>query len=376
MKKIIIMMLAVAMIAIVAVTSVSAAEGHYVWNHPGDGSYTDDPFNESTRVGHDSPLETTIRFKTDVSFSKIMFPKIWATAHAVVKIEMYSGETVVATKEFEMYNEEVGSGDVPNVEVDFGKALSAGEYTMVISVPEGFYAFFAYAADPLSDEYIEYGNGHALFGLYTTDEGQGFVTFATEVGGGSSSAPAASKAVLSLDAAKLGDLWDNNTGANTVDATKGDGFVTFTASGDDPFFAFAEPLNPGVDAKYAVVKYRTSGEGVGTLDFYLQIAEPHAQSDKLVTDGEWHYVVVDLSKPFPDNMDTIWDGTIARFDPMSGSVNGASIDIASIEFFTSEADALASTDASNPGTADASVIAIAAVACIALAGVAVAKKVR
>ncbi len=31
---------------------------------------------------------------------------------------------------------------------------------------------------------------------------------------------------------------------------------------------------------------------------------------------------------------------------------------------------------SNPGTADASVVAIAAVACVALAGVAAAKKVR
>ena len=181
MKKIIIMMLAVAMIAIIAVTSVSAADGHYVWNHPGEGSYADDPFNDSTRVGHDSPLETTIRIKSDVSFSKILFPKIWATAHAVVKIEMISGETVVATKEFEMYNEQTGSGDVPDIEVDFGKALSAGEYTMAISVPEGFYAFFAYAADPLSDEYIEYENGHAVFGLYTTDNGEGFVTFATEV---------------------------------------------------------------------------------------------------------------------------------------------------------------------------------------------------
>ena len=193
---------------------------------------------------------------------------------------------------------------------------------------------------------------------------------------GEQSAP---KAAFSVDAAKLGDLWDNNKGANQVDAVKGDGFVTFTASGGDPFFAFAEPLQIGADAKYAVVKYRTSSN-VNTIDFYLQIAEPHAQSDKLVNDGEWHFIVVDLSKPFPDSMgDSLWDGTLARLDPMTGDLDNASIDIASIDFFTSEADAQAAANGgqpSNPGTADASVIAIAAVACIALAGVVVAKKVR
>lgn len=187
MKKIIIMVLAVAVIATLAMTGVSA-EGRYVWNHTGDVNLAD-PFNDTTRVGHDSPLETTIRFKSDVSFSKILFPQIWATAHANVTIEMISGETVVASSEFEMFNESNGSGDLPNIEVDFGKALSAGEYTMRISVPEGFYAFFAYGADPLSDEYLEYENGHAMFGLYTEDAGEGFVTFATEVGGGESNPP-------------------------------------------------------------------------------------------------------------------------------------------------------------------------------------------
>ena len=186
MKKIIIMVLAVAVIATLAMTGVSA-EGRYVWNHSGE--YANDPFNDSTRVGHDSPLEATIRFKTDVSFSKILFPMVWCSPHANVTVEVLKGEEVVASAEFEAFNESANSGDVANVELDFGKKLAAGEYTLRLSVPEGFYAFFAYGEGQLSEDYIEYERGHAMFGLYTEDAGEGFVTFATEVGGGESNPP-------------------------------------------------------------------------------------------------------------------------------------------------------------------------------------------
>ncbi|MBP5207824.1 MAG: hypothetical protein J6330_05155, partial [Clostridia bacterium] len=157
-----------------------AAEPRYVWNHAGEG-YVDDPFHDSTRVGHDSPQTATIRFKTDVKFSKILFPKIWATPHANVTVELLSNGTSVYSGTTELFNESVGSGDVPDVEFDIGKALPAGEYTMVLSTPDDFYAFFAYGTDPLSEEYIEFERGHVLFGLYTEDSGNGFVTFATEV---------------------------------------------------------------------------------------------------------------------------------------------------------------------------------------------------
>lgn len=187
MKKFIIMVIAVAMIAALAMTSVSA-EGRYVWNHTGDPN-TADPFNDTTRVGYDSPLEATIRFKTDVSFSKILFPMVWCAPHSNVTVEVLKGEEVVASAEFEAFNESANSGDVANVELDFGKKLAAGEYTLRLSVPEGFYAFFAYGDGQLSEDYIEYERGHAMFGLYTEDAGEGFVTFATEVGGGESNPP-------------------------------------------------------------------------------------------------------------------------------------------------------------------------------------------
>ena len=160
--------------------SQPAAEPRYVWNHTGEVNGAD-PFNDTTRVGHDSAQTATIRFKTDVKFSKILFPMIWATPHANVTVELLSNGTSVYSGTTELFNESAGSGDVANVEFDIGKKLPAGEYTMVLSAPEGFYAFFAYGADPLSADYIEFERGHVMFGLYTEDSGNGFVTFATEV---------------------------------------------------------------------------------------------------------------------------------------------------------------------------------------------------
>ena len=190
---------------------------------------------------------------------------------------------------------------------------------------------------------------------------------------------------LSVSAAKLYELFTTSNGVNTLEAELKDGYVAFTCGGDDPFFGFAEPLNPGIDAKYAVVKYRLSSEGERTVDFYLKIAEPHARA-AVETDGEWHYVVLDLTTTFPEDQATLWDGTVARLDPLSGNgIAGTEMDIASIDFFTSEADATAFANGTaqssggsttNPATADAAVIAIAAVAVVALAGVVVAKKVK
>lgn len=183
MKKFIAIIIAVAMLAALAVTCVSA-EGRYVWNHTGDVNGAD-PFTDTTRIGHEDALDATVRFKVDVSFSKILFPQVWAFAHSVITFELINGGKTVYTGTYEFYNESNGSGDVPNVELDFGKKLPAGEYTLRVSTNEAAnYAFFAYGDGPLSEEYIEFERGHMMFGLYTEDAGQGFVTFATEVAGG------------------------------------------------------------------------------------------------------------------------------------------------------------------------------------------------
>ena len=184
MKKIITLIIAIAMIATLAVTCVSAEEGHYVWNHTGEANGAD-PFTETTMIGYQSPLEATVRFKVDVRFSKILFPMVWAARYSVITFELIKDGSTLYTGTFEFNNEAAASGDVPNVELDFGKKLPAGEYTLKVSTPDAdHYAFFAYGEGPLSEEYIEFERGHMMFGLYTEDAGQGFVTFATEVAGG------------------------------------------------------------------------------------------------------------------------------------------------------------------------------------------------
>ena len=147
------------------------------------------------------------------------------------------------------------------------------------------------------------GNGKGAFTLVV----------GTGVNSGEPAQSSESKAALSLNADDIYALFEGNSGANTVTAEKKDGYVSFTAEGEDPFFGFAEPLNPGADAKYAAIKYRYEGEGERTLDLYLKIAEPHARA-AIETDGEWHYAIIDCSVPYPENADTLWDGTVARLD--------------------------------------------------------------
>ena len=108
MKKIIALAVAVAMIFALATISAFADDGHYVWNHT--GSYAEDPWSDSFRIGHDCPTTGTIRFKTDVSFSKVIFAKIWATPHCVVTLEVLSGGNSVFTGSFELFRIQLVDG--------------------------------------------------------------------------------------------------------------------------------------------------------------------------------------------------------------------------------------------------------------------------
>ncbi len=173
MKKIIALIIAAAMLIALATIGVSADEGRYVWSDT--GAYAEDPWNHTFRIGNDDPLTGSIRFKTDVSFSKIQFAKIWSKAEAPISIELVSGGSAVFSDSFALLAEN-GSGDVANVVVDLGKTLPAGEYTLNLSVDAGAYAFFAYGNQPLPDDFIEYERGRTMFGLYTTDSGNGFVS--------------------------------------------------------------------------------------------------------------------------------------------------------------------------------------------------------
>ena len=395
MKKI----LAIAIVAVMATAlciSAFAANHAIVESAGGVGVWM--------RSGSES---VTVKFTTTGSFTGLNFnSQYWASCIATTtgseadwKVELYKfayntentlAQSPVATKEVHST-----ADNTPAFEFSFN-AQPAGTYIVKVTLTNpdheeevGGEMKKPYLVLPAvtNPDASKFEFSREAFNLVVIgDEGSEFFAANPEEVATPAEQPAeTAKAVLSINADKLYELFETATAVNTLTAEKKDGYVAFTPEGDDPFFPFAEPLNPGVDAKYAVVKYRINSEGDRTVDFYLKIAEPHAQSDKLTCDGEWHYMVMDLSRAFPDSMETLWDGTIARLDPLSGNgIAGTEIDIASIEFFTSEADAQASTGGSStpttpettPHTADASVIAIAAVACIALAGVVIAKKVR
>ena len=175
MKKIIALVITVAMLFTLAAVSAFAEEGRYVWNHT--GSFVDNPFEGTFRVGSDFPTTGTVAFETDVSFSKVFFPKIWATKNGELTFRLISrGGDELFKNSFVMYNEVFNSGDVSDVEVDLGKTVPAGKYTFEFSVPDGQYAFFARGEGPLPSTYIEPDrDGQIMFGLWTTDSGAGFV---------------------------------------------------------------------------------------------------------------------------------------------------------------------------------------------------------
>lgn len=375
MKKIFALAVAVIMTVALFAVAASAAKSADQWLCDTDPA-TSTPATSTgwwfNPVGDPDDRYVTISFTAKGNFSGIKgyylcSPNNDTTGPAVMTVQLLQGENVVAEKQIDT------DGDAW-YETDFGKTFGAGAYSLKYTCHHGKgvanEAWFVLGSANGSDDVEIIGNVPTN---ENTLSNPAVMLIGAEAG---SSASTGSKAALTVNADKIYELFETSPATNTVTAEKKDGYVTFTAQGDDPWFNFAEPLNPGADAKYAVVKYRTSNEGVGTVDFYLQIAEPHAR-ESVVADGNWNYVVIDMSVPYPDNMQSIWAGTIARFDPMSGSVTGASIDIASFEFYTSEADARAAASGrTNPATADASVIAVAAVACVALAGVVVAKKVR
>lgn len=128
-----------------------------------------------------------------------------------------------------------------------------------------------------------------------------------------------------------------------------DGYVTFTATGDDPYFKFDDahaPRGKGTDLAYAVIKYRTTAK-IGKGEFFTNRSGGAHWGDagthvdwSYKTDGEWHAVVIDCT--------TAW-GKAAnetlyafRLDPLaSGATAGDRIDIAFIRFYASEDDARA-----------------------------------
>lgn len=128
-----------------------------------------------------------------------------------------------------------------------------------------------------------------------------------------------------------------------------EGYVTFTATGDDPYFKFGDAYAPkgnGTDLAYAVIKYRTTAK-IGKGEFFTNRSggahwgENGTHVDwRYNTDGEWHAVVIDCTSAWGKAAnETLY---AFRLDPLaSGAKAGDTIDIAYIRFYASEDDARA-----------------------------------
>ena len=127
------------------------------------------------------------------------------------------------------------------------------------------------------------------------------------------------------------------------------GYVTFTATGDDPYFKFGDahaPEGKGTDLAYAVIKYRTTAK-IGKGEFFTNRSGGAHWGDggthvewTYKTDGEWHAVVIDCTSAWGKAAnETLY---AFRLDPLaSGAKAGDTIDIAFIRFYASEDDARA-----------------------------------
>ena len=134
---------------------------------------------------------------------------------------------------------------------------------------------------------------------------------------------------------------EDYTQVNQIRIENKQGYVTFTAEGDDPYFRFSDNYQPTPktsDLAYAVIEYRTTAPIARGEFFTNRRSGAHWGDDNAyvswnyLPDGEWHTVVVDASEIWGnDQTDELY---AFRFDPLaSGAQAGDSIDVASIKFF-------------------------------------------
>ncbi len=140
---------------------------------------------------------------------------------------------------------------------------------------------------------------------------------------------------------------DVATQQNQMTYENKDGYITFTATDEDPYFRFADGAEPTVTTEnlaYAVMKYRTTAS-VGKGEFFTNrhsgpqwgAQGTHVQWDYR-NDGEWHAVVIDTTSAWGA---TAGDSLYAfRLDPLATPAKvGDTIDIAYIHFFATKEDA-------------------------------------
>ncbi len=127
-----------------------------------------------------------------------------------------------------------------------------------------------------------------------------------------------------------------------------DGYVTFKAEGDDPYFQFTDEHQPTVTTEnlaYAIIKYRTTAEVAKGESFTNRRSGPQWGADgthvewKYINDGEWHVSLIDTTAAWGSTEgDTLY---AFRLDPLAtGAKAGDTIDIEFIHFFADKQSAL------------------------------------
>ena len=146
-----------------------------------------------------------------------------------------------------------------------------------------------------------------------------------------------------VPAADMASSIPGSPGITSATMSADNTFVTIDSmASSDPYYQLPMFNQKGYTGKFVAIKYRTTSTSYTTSEMFVGSgAGPNGQGDnirfELTCDGKWHLAIVDLSQAT-----AVVDNVVnyLRWDPFAGGAN-ATIDMAYIGLFASEADALA-----------------------------------
>ena len=146
-----------------------------------------------------------------------------------------------------------------------------------------------------------------------------------------------------VPAADMASSIPGSPGITSATMSADNTFVTIDSmASSDPYYQLPMLNQKGITGKFVAIKYRTTSTSYTTSEMFVGSgAGPNGQGDnirfELTCDGKWHLAIVDLSQAT-----AVVDNVVnyLRWDPFAGGAN-ATIDMAYIGLFASEADALA-----------------------------------
>ncbi len=156
--------------------------------------------------------------------------------------------------------------------------------------------------------------------------------------------------VAFIPAADMASTLPGNSCIESVSTAADGSYISVTVNGSDPWYLLPM-VKPemGYNAKYVVIKYRTTATNANTAEIFVgSTGGPHGGDDNigydLVADGKWQLAILDLSQA-----PAVVDGAIGylRWDAARDALN-APIDLAYIGLFNS-AEAAVAYDANFKG---------------------------